>query len=131
MALAVPGNHDVTVSPDALARAVERTARSTLISQRRLDACPDVAVSRHRLRSGGGQTCDAISLPPGGRQLRRTVSNLASATTRHSAHITDYWRRRFGQICRWLRSDRLFLGAHRRDLCTVSCECVVHFEVFG
>lgn len=29
MALAVPGNHDVTVSPDALARAVERSAGST------------------------------------------------------------------------------------------------------
>ncbi len=71
-ALAVPGNHDVSVSPDALARAVERSAGSTLISQQRLDACPDIAVSGHGLRSGdGGQTCDAISLPdPGGTRAR-------------------------------------------------------------
>lgn len=71
-AWAVPGNHDVSVSPDALAQAVGRSAGSTLISQQRLDPCPDIAVSGHGLRSGdGGQTCEAISLPdPGGTRAR-------------------------------------------------------------
>lgn len=63
-AWAVPGNHDVSVSPDALTQAAERGAHSTVISQGYLAADPGIALCGHRLHSDDrGQTCEAIDVP--------------------------------------------------------------------
>lgn len=71
-ALAVPGNHDVSVSPDALAQAVERSPGSHVLGHQHHDTCPDMAMFGHGLHSGdGGQTCDAIGIPdPAGTRAR-------------------------------------------------------------
>jgi predicted phosphodiesterase len=71
-AWAVPGNHDASMSPHAIAEAVKRSPGSAVISEERLDAWPDIAVCGHGLRSDdGGLTCEAISLPdPAGIQAR-------------------------------------------------------------
>jgi Calcineurin-like phosphoesterase len=71
-AWAVPGNHDVSVSPDALPQAVRRSPGCTLISQDHLEAGPGIAVRGHRLRSDdSGQTCEAIDVPdPAGMRAR-------------------------------------------------------------
>lgn len=63
-AWAVPGNHDVSVSPDALTQAAERGAHSTVISQGYLAADSGIALCGHRLHSDDrGQTCEAIDVP--------------------------------------------------------------------
>jgi Calcineurin-like phosphoesterase len=60
----VPGNHDATVSPDAIAEAVKLSPGSTLIAQECPDSWPDIAMYGHGLRSNDrGQTCEAINLP--------------------------------------------------------------------
>ena len=63
-AWAVPGNHDVSVSPDALTEAVKRSPGSTVIREERLDGWPDVTVCGHTLHSDdGGNTCEATACP--------------------------------------------------------------------
>jgi hypothetical protein len=63
-AWAVPGNHDVSVLPDALTQAAGRCSHSTVISQGHLAADLGIALCGHRLRSDdGGQTCEAIDVP--------------------------------------------------------------------
>jgi hypothetical protein len=71
-AWAVPGNHDVSVAPDALMEAVRRSPGSTLISEERPGGWPGIAVCGHLLRSDdGGQTCEAITVPdPAGIRAR-------------------------------------------------------------
>lgn len=61
---AVPGNHDVIRSPDALGQAAERQPGTTVLGHGRRDLGPDVLACGHGLRSGdGGQTCEAIGVP--------------------------------------------------------------------
>jgi len=61
---AVPGNHDASRSPDALAEAAAGRPDVTVLGDRHQETGPDVAVAGHGLRShDGGRTCEAIGVP--------------------------------------------------------------------
>jgi len=66
---AVPGNHDASRSPDALAEAAAGRPHVTVLGDLHQEMGPDVAVVGHGLRShDGGRTCEAIGVPdPAGR----------------------------------------------------------------
>jgi hypothetical protein len=71
---AVPGNHDVIGSPDALTEAAAGQPDVTVLREHHRDMSPDVVVAGHGLRShDGGRTCEAIGVPDpagaGGRLL--------------------------------------------------------------
>jgi hypothetical protein len=60
----VPGNHDVSSSPDALARAVEGSGLGVALRLEHLGAPGEIAVGGHDLHSDdGGGTCQATDLP--------------------------------------------------------------------
>ena len=69
---AVPGNHDASRSPDALAEAAAGRPHVTVLGDLHQEMGPDVAVVGHGLRShDGGRTCEAIGVPdPAGRRGR-------------------------------------------------------------
>jgi Icc-related predicted phosphoesterase len=69
---AVPGNHDASQSPDALAAAAAGQPGVTVLGERHRDLSPDVVVVGHGLRSDdGGLSCEAVGVPdPAGSQAR-------------------------------------------------------------
>ena len=69
---AVPGNHDVILSPDALAEAATGHPDVTVLGEQHQEMRPDVVLAGHGLRShDGGRTCEAIEVPdPGGAGAR-------------------------------------------------------------
>jgi Calcineurin-like phosphoesterase superfamily domain len=61
---AVPGNHDASRSPDALAEAAAGRNDVTVLGDQHQEMGPDVVVVGHGLRShDGGRTCEAIGVP--------------------------------------------------------------------
>jgi Icc-related predicted phosphoesterase len=72
---AVPGNHDASRSPNALAEAADGQPDVTVLGERHRDLSPDVVVVGHGLRShDGGLTCEAVGVPdPAGSQARLLV----------------------------------------------------------
>jgi predicted phosphodiesterase len=61
---AVPGNHDVILSPGALAEAAAGQPDVTILGDQHEQMSPDVVAAGHGLRSqDGGRTCEAIGVP--------------------------------------------------------------------